>query len=98
MDTAKAVVSMANKIENKYIRDILCLDGTVKQIDIYRVLDAYKVTSPQLQHLAKKALCAGLRGYKDTLQDLLDIRESIDSAILMHEQNTAWENKLIKGE
>ena len=73
-------------MNNKYVRDILCLDGTVKQVDIYRILNAYKVESSQLQHLAKKALCAGSRGHKGEFQDLIDIRDSINSAILESEQ------------
>ena len=52
------------------------LDGLV--IDVYDVLKAFEVTNPALQHLIKKALCAGLRGHKDIEQDMQDI---IDSAI-----------------
>lgn len=59
---------------NKYHRTI---PGTTTQVDVYDVLLAYNVTCPALQHLIKKALCAGLRGHKDQSQDLQDI---IDSA------------------
>lgn len=71
---------------NKYIREVIGLDGTKTTIDVYRVLDAFEVSNPQLQHLIKKALAAGLRGHKDKHQDLIDIRDSIESAILMEEQ------------
>ena len=72
--------------QNKYIRKIVALNGIVSPIDVYRVLDAFEVTNPQLQHLIKKALAPGKRGHKDVKQDLLDIKESIDNAILMHNQ------------
>lgn len=60
---------------NKYTR-------TVKgvQVDVYDVLEAFGVTCPALQHLAKKALNAGLRGHKDTLTDLDDIIASAKRA------------------
>ena len=50
----------------------------VMLIDVYDVLKAFEVTNPALQHLIKKALCAGLRGHKNIEQDMQDI---IDSAI-----------------
>lgn len=59
---------------NKYDREIL--PGV--WVDVYDVLDAWKVTNPALQHLIKKALQAGDRGHKDREEDLQDI---IDSAI-----------------
>lgn len=71
---------------NKYEREIVGLDGTVTTVDVYRVLNAFEVESAQLQHLTKKALCAGIRGHKGEYQDLLGIRESIDSAILEFKQ------------
>tara|TARA_R110002096_G_C14285591_1_gene696998 strand:+ start:238 stop:621 length:384 start_codon:yes stop_codon:yes gene_type:complete len=72
---------------NVYIRDIVGLNGITVPIDVYRVLDAYKeVVNPQLQHLIKKALAPGARGKKDFMHDLLDIKKSIDSAILMEQQ------------
>jgi len=73
-------------MSNKYEREVIGLDGTVTTVDVYRVLSAFKVESPQLQHLIKKALCAGLRGHKGEYQDLLDIRDSIESAILEFKQ------------
>ncbi len=50
-------------------------------IDVYDVLQAFEVTNPALQHLIKKALCAGLRGHKDRQQDLQDILDSARRAI-----------------
>ncbi len=61
---------------NKYIRS--CKGIT---IDVYDVLQAFEVTNPALQHLIKKALCAGLRGHKDRKQDLQDILDSARRAI-----------------
>lgn len=50
-------------------------------IDVYDVLQAFNVTNPALQHLIKKALCAGLRGHKGRQQDLNEISESARRAI-----------------
>lgn len=50
-------------------------------IDVYDVLQAFEVTNPALQHLIKKALCAGLRGHKNREQDLNEILESAKRAI-----------------
>ena len=47
-------------------------------VDVYDVIKAFDVTCPALQHLIKKALCAGLRGHKNREQDLRDI---VDSAL-----------------
>lgn len=71
----------------KYDRAIIGLDAEGKPaavtIDVYCVIDAYAVTSSPLQHLIKKALCAGLRGHKDRLTDLVDIRDSAQRAVDM---------------
>ncbi len=73
-------------MNNKYDRLIVGKDGKNCVVDVYRVLEAFGVTNPQLQHLIKKGLACGVRGHKDPMEDLIDIRDSIDSAILMHEQ------------
>lgn len=73
-------------LNNKYNRTIIGLDGKETIIDVYRVLDAFNVTNPQLQHLIKKALATGVRGHKSFKEDLVDIQHSINSAILMEEQ------------
>lgn len=58
-------------------------------VDVYRVLDAFQVTDPALQHLVKKALCAGLRGHKDRDQDLRDIVISAEKALDFHKDKQA---------
>lgn len=77
---------MSKVNRKKYEREIIGLDGTRTIVDVYRVLDAFQVTNPQLQHLIKKALAAGLRGHKDLEEDLRDIESSIQSAIVMENQ------------
>lgn len=68
---------MAN---NKY--DVTIQDkydtGHVITVDVYSVLEAFNVRNSALQHLIKKALCAGARGHKDVLEDCQDI---VDSAV-----------------
>lgn len=70
----------------KYDHKIIGKDGNNCIVDVYRVLDAFNVTNPMLQHLAKKALNAGQRGHKNMLEDLNDIKTAINAAILFEEQ------------
>lgn len=69
---------------SKYDRKIIGRNGVVATIDVYDVLVAFDVRNPALQHLIKKSLCAGLRGHKDALQDLLDVQSSARRAIDIH--------------
>jgi hypothetical protein len=55
-------------------------------VDVYDVLNAYAVTCPALQHAIKKLLMPGLRGGKDTLQDLREAREALDRAIELEQE------------
>jgi hypothetical protein len=71
---------------HKYHRTIIGLCGTAVQVDVDRVLEAYKPAHPQLAHAAKKALCAGTRGHKSLRQDILDIIESAENALVLHDQ------------
>lgn len=70
---------------SKYDRKIIGYDSAGKPdsvtVDVYDVLSAFAVIDPALQHLIKKALCAGLRGHKDIQQDLEDIRDSSEKAL-----------------
>lgn len=70
---------------SKYNRRIIGRDseGSLRLItvDVYAVLNAFEVKDPALQHLIKKALCAGLRGHKDTEQDMHDIIDSGHKAL-----------------
>ena len=62
---------------NKYHREIFDIAGNESiYVDVYSILAAFEVTNPALQHLIKKALCAGLRGHKNELTDMDDIIES----------------------
>lgn len=54
---------------NKYLREVK--PGVM--IDVYDVLQAWRVDNPALQHLIKKALQAGQRGHKSRDEDLEDI-------------------------
>lgn len=57
-------------------------------VDVYSVLEAFDVKCPALQHLIKKALCAGLRGHKNREQDLQDILDSAVRAKELHREVT----------
>lgn len=82
---------------SKYDRKIIGRDSEgnlrVITVDVYRVLSAFEVTDPALQHLIKKALCAGLRGHKDTEQDLQDIVGSGNRALTLFKDTQQLEKK-----
>lgn len=83
-DVAEVVEETFEKTKSnpKYDRKIYGKYNTGScTVDVYDVLDAFDVTSPQLQHAAKKILACGLRGHKDTREDLVDILHSVESAI-----------------
>lgn len=76
----------------KYLRWVQSPDGTdiivdpknefIKfQVDIYSVLEAYKVTCQPTGHAIKKLLCAGSRGKGDRLADLVGAKAAIQRAI-----------------
>ena len=64
-----------------YFKDV----SNIAEIDIYTVLKLFEVTDPCLQHIVKKALCAGKRGHKDMMEDLQNI---VDTAIRAVELNS----------
>ena len=63
---------------NHYFKDVSHLD----YIDVYRIIDLYKIQDPCLQHALKKLLVAGGRGSEDTNKD---IQEVIDSCLRYQE-------------
>lgn len=67
---------------NKYMREIK--PGV--WVDVYSVINAFKVTDPCLQHLLKKALAVGQRGHKDEKEDYLDILASAKRAVELYEE------------
>lgn len=76
---------------NKYDRIVKDTDGNSVVVDVYSVLDGFNVTCPALQHLIKKALCVGIRGHKDTDQDLQDINASAIRAIQLNKNRNQGE-------
>lgn len=82
---------------SKYDREIIGRDSEgnlrVIKVDVYCVLNAFEVTDPALQHLIKKALCAGLRGHKNTEQDLQDIVDSGHRALTLFKDTQQLEKK-----
>lgn len=52
-----------------------------KVIDIYDILELYKVYNPATAHAIKKLLMPGQRGNKGVIQDLEEAKQSITRAI-----------------
>lgn len=80
------VESKQEKDGNKYHREIIGFCGTMVEVDVYRVLDAFKTESPAIDHAVKKMLCTGIRGHKDYLTDIDNAIESLQEAKLLHLQ------------
>lgn len=57
-----------------YFKDV----SHLKSIDVYRVIELFKVPAGALDHAAKKILCAGWRGGKDQIKDVREARDSLD--------------------
>ena len=68
---------------SKYQKQFISMDGKVFRADVYRVLRAFRVTCPAVQHAVKKLLMPGQRGSKDQLQDLEEALFSVSEAIAM---------------
>jgi hypothetical protein len=71
---------------NKYARQITQTladedQGFTIDVDVYDVLRAFNVTDPAIQHAIKKLLCTGIRGHKDSRQDLEEAIQSIERAL-----------------
>ena len=64
-----------------YFKDV----SNIAEIDVYAVLKLFDVTDPCLQHIVKKALCAGKRGHKGMMEDLQNI---VDTAVRAVELNS----------
>jgi hypothetical protein len=58
---------------NHYFKDVSKYDF----IDVYRVIDLYKITDPCIQHAIKKLLVPGDRGLKNIEKDIQDAIDSL---------------------
>lgn len=68
---------------SKYQKQFISMDGKVFRADVYRVLRAFGVVCPAVQHAVKKLLMPGQRGTKNELQDLEEALLSVSEAIAM---------------
>jgi hypothetical protein len=78
----REIEARERQINTKYDRTIIGKYGSGKcVIDVYRVLNAFPTSSPEIDHSVKKLLAAGKRGAKDELQDLREAIQSIEARI-----------------
>ena len=61
----------------------------LEKVDVYRVLDLYKVTDPSIAHATKKLLCSGGRGAKDQITDIKEAIAALERFLDMQEENSA---------
>lgn len=67
---------------SKYTRTV-----PVLTIDVYRVLAAFGVADPAIQHAVKKLLCAGSRGHKDFDADINEAIEALHRCLEMRAED-----------
>lgn len=70
---------------NKYHRVLIGLRGERTVTDVYRVLSAFEVVDPGIQHAVKKLLCTGIRGKGDYEQDLTEAIASLKESLLFYQ-------------
>lgn len=71
--------------------------GHLETIDVYRVLELYKVVDPCIQHAVKKLLVAGGRGAgKDIRQDIQEAIDTLQRWQDMQHENAKVEPDLLK--
>lgn len=76
---------------SKYLRTICPASGVLGDpisVDVYCVIEAYRVTCPARQHALKKLLCAGLRDKNTVEKDLLEAIDAVSRAIELEKQRT----------
>ena len=78
---ALSVVNEVKSSGSKYHRIIQGFGGDKVTVDIYRVIDAFAVTDPGIQHALKKLLCAGIRGKGDCQQDLSEAIDAVQATL-----------------
>lgn len=76
---ALPVKDMAGDKHSHYFKDVSKLD----RLDVYRLLALFEVSDPALQHIIKKALCAGKRGAKDFAKDVREIADTANRRVQM---------------
>lgn len=72
----------------KYLRRIHSADGEGGPInvDVYCVIEAFKITCPALQHALKKILACGLRGKGGKIDDIHGVFDAMWRALELEKQ------------
>lgn len=66
-----------------------------KYIDIYRLLELFKVTDNAIGHAVKKLLVPGLRGNKPTKQDIIEARDTLNRRIEMWDEEESVKDDML---
>lgn len=64
-------------------------------IDIYRLLELFKVTDNAIGHAVKKLLVPGLRGNKATKQDIIEARDTLNRRIEMWDEDLSVKDDML---
>lgn len=64
-------------------------------IDIYRLLELFKVTDNAIGHAVKKLLVPGLRGNKPTKQDIIEARDTLNRRIEMWDEDESVKDDML---
>lgn len=64
-------------------------------IDIYRLLELFRVTDNAIGHAVKKLLVPGLRGTKPTKQDIIEARDTLNRRIEMWDEDESVKDDML---
>lgn len=64
-------------------------------IDIYRLLELFKVTDNAIGHAVKKLLVPGLRGNKPTKQDIIEARDTLNRRTEMWDEDESVKDDML---
>jgi len=81
--TRRTALPRARPRHPQYFKDVSHLDI----IDVYRVLELFKVTDHAIGHAVKKLLCAGLRGSKPVEQDVQEALTALTRWVEMRDED-----------
>ena len=88
-DTPKAKPENAKKYNHYFV------PVPYSHIDVYRVLELFKVTDNAIGHAVKKLLVPGLRGNKPTKQDIIEARDTLNRRIEMWDEDKSFNDDML---
>lgn len=93
MSEVKTILNHEGRKYLKPIRVLTVIGKDTYGVDVYAVLEAFKVTCPATAHAVKKLLCAGERGKGSRYDDLIGALAAINRAVELEQARNPPEPK-----